>query len=865
MSRNAESARKAERGYNCARSPPMTLPRPRALLRVGNRKMEMLESFVADVRFALRWLRRSPGFTLVAIASFAIGIGFNTALFTIVDAVLFKPLPVSAPERLVDVFTSARATPYGTTSYADFLDLKAQNEVFEDLAGYSPMFGALNLDTRSRLAIGEVVTGNYFPMLGVPAAIGRTLLPDDDRADAPRVAMVSHRYWVRELASAPDAVGRTLRIRGNPYTIVGVAPASFTGMVPVLAAELWIPVSASLEIEPLGMHDTVPSPTGTNRLDRRGDRWMFLRARLKPGKTAAEADANLKLLTARLEEANPQTNKNRRGLVRATSEVHFHPAADATILPIAGGLMFVVGLVLLTACANVASMLLARASGRQKEIGIRLAIGASRGRLVRQLVTEALVMSLVGAAVGTLLAWWLTSIATSINLPLPFPLSFNVRIDGRVLLFTIGAALFAALVAGLAPAVQASRPAVVADLRGDRPLLRAGRRWTLRDALVAGQIAVTAALLVVAALLTRTLIAAQRTNVGFPVEKLAVVSTDTTMAQYTRERSERFFVDAIARLKTIPGVEAAALATRVPFSINYNRWDVWIPDHHRPGEHGEIVDMTAVSPEYFDTMGVPIVEGRAFTDDDRPKTPWVAIPNETFARRYWPGQSAVGKTFRSRVSDGPVFQIVGVSADHKVLTVGEPPTPFLHVAMNQRPSTYATFIARTRADAATLLQEMRRELLAMEPNLVFVENQTMEAEVSATLFPVRASAWIVSGVGVTAMILAAVGLYGVIAYSVARRTREIGVRMALGARPALVVGLVMQHGLLLAVVGVALGCVMAAVAAGVIARALYGVRPTDPISWFSAVVVVLGVAALANFIPAWRAAHVDPSVALRIE
>ena len=827
--------------------------------------LALVESLFFDVRFALRWLRKSPGFTLVAIASFAIGIGFNTALFTIVDAVLFKPLPVAAPERLVDVFTSSRATPFGTTSYPDYLDLKTQNDVFEDVAGYSPMFGALNLDNRSRLAVGEVVTGNYFQMLGVGAALGRTILADDDRSDAPHVAMVSHRYWVRELASAPDAVGRTLRVRGTPYTIVGVAPASFTGMVPVLAPELWIPASASLEVEPIGMHDTVPSPVGANRLDRRGDRWLFLRARLKPGTTPAEAEANLKLVTARLEEANPQTNKARRALVRATSDVHFHPAADSTILPIAGGLMIVVGLVLLTACANVASMLLARASGRQREIGIRLAIGASRGRLVRQLVTEALVMSLFGAAVGTLLAWWVTSIVTSISLPLPFPLTFNVHIDARVLLFTIGAALLAALLAGLAPAVQASRPALVADLRGERPLTRAGRRWSLRDALVAGQMAVTASLLVIAALLTRTLIAAQRTYVGFPVEKLAVISTDATMAQYSPDRSRQFFDAAVARIKTIPGVEGAALATRVPFSINYNRWDVWIPDHHRPGEHGDFVDMTSVSAEYFDTIGVPILEGRAFTPDDRPNTPWVAIANETFARHYWPGESAVGKTFRSRVSDGPVFTIVGVAADHKVLTVAEPPTAFLHVALGQRPSTYASFVARTRGDATSLLREMRRELLAMEPNLVFVENQTMEAEVSATLFPVRAGAWLVSGVGLTAMILAAVGLYGVIAYSVARRTREIGVRMALGARPALVVGLVMQHGFLLAVIGVAAGCIMAAVAAGVIARVLYGVHPSDPISWFAAIVIVLGVAALANFVPAWRAASVDPSVALRTE
>jgi predicted permease len=827
----------------------------------------LLESFLTDIRFSLRWLRKSPGFTLVAVASLAIGIGFNTALFTIVDALLFKPLPVAAPNRLVDIFTSASGFgPFSTSSYPDYLDLRAQNEVFEDIAGYCPMFAALNLDNRSRLAMGEIVTGNYFRVLGVGAALGRTLAPEDDRAGAERVAMVSYRYWIRELGSAPDAVGRTLRIRGNPYTIVGVVPPGFNGMVPILSPELWIPAAASLEVEPVGMHDTVPSPTGTTRLERRGDRWMFLRARLKPGKTIEEANANLTLLMSRLEQANPPTNKDRRISLKATNDVHFHPAADSTVLPLAAGLFMVVGLVLLIACANVASMLLARASGRQKEIAIRLAIGAGRGRLVRQLLTEAVVMSMIGAVVGTLLAWWVTSLAASVHLPVAIPLTFDVHIDGRVLLFTLGATFVAGLLAGLAPAVHASKPNLVADLRGEQALSRgAMRRWTLRDALVAGQMAVTAMLLVLAALLTRGLAAAQRTNVGFPVEKLAVVSTDTAMLRYPDDRSRQFYEQATERLKTIPGVESVALASRVPFSVNYNRWDLWVPGRHQPGEHGDGVEMTTVSPGYFTTIGVAIVEGRAFTNDDRPNTPRVAIVNETFARRYWPGESAVGKTFRSRVSDGVEFQIVGVSADHKVVAVGEPPTPFLQVARTQRPSSYTTIIARTRGDASVLLSDMRRELLALEPNLVFVENQTMEAEMGATMFPVRAGALLVTIVGGVAMLLAAIGLYGVIAYSVARRTKEIGIRLALGARRGSVVTLVMQQGLLVAVTGLAFGCLLAAIAARTISSSLYGVRASDPVSWLAASAVLLGVSAVANVIPAWRASRVEPSQALRMD
>ena len=832
----------------------------------------MLESLLADVRYAARWLRKSPGFTLVAIASLAIGIGFNTALFAIVDAVLFKPLPVAAPDRLVDVFTSGStgASEFSTSSYPDYQDLSAQNDVFDGLVGYSPMMAALNLEGRSRLAIGEIVTGNYFQVFGVGAALGRTILPADDAPGAPKVVFVSRRYWARELGSAPDVVGRTLRIRGTPYTIVGVSTAAFSGMVPILAPEMWIPVSASLDVEPVGMHDAMPSPTGTTRLDRRADRWLFMRGRLKPGKTIEQSRANLVVLASRLAADYPATNRDRRLAVKPTSAVHFHPALDPVVVPIAAALMVVVGLVLLIACANVASMLLARASSRHKEIGIRLAIGASRGRLMRQLVTEAVVLSLLGAAAGTLLAWWITSAVASLSLPLPIPLAFDLRIDGRVLAFTLGATFLAALLAGLAPALQATRPSLIGDLRGEATAAQAaGRRWTLRDALVAGQMAITVLLLVIAALLTRSFIEAQRTHAGFAVNRLAIVSTDTSTLKLTPEQSQRFYDAAIARVSAIPGVESAALATRVPMQLNQNSWEIWVPGRHRPGEHGDTVEVTIVSTGYFRTMGVGIVEGRAFTEADRPDTPRVAVVNETLARRVWPGQSAIGQIFHTRGGVGPAFQIVGVSADHKVRTLSEPPTPFLQIPRAQRTGPYSAIVARTRGDAGALLRDMRRELLAIDPNLVFVENQTMEMQVDATLFPMRASAWLVSGVGLVAMALAAIGLYGVIAYSVARRTREIGIRVALGARPGAVVGLVMRQGLVVAAAGLIAGCaatgIVAVLAARLLAGVLYRVSVGDPFSWLGAAALLLAVSALANLIPAWRASRVDPSEALRSE
>jgi predicted permease len=830
----------------------------------------VLDSILADVRFALRWLIKSPGFTAVAVASLAIGIGFNTALFAVVDAVLFRPLPVARPDRLVDIYTStpgaSASMRYGTSSYPDYLDLTAQNQVFDDVAGYSPMFAALNLGDRSRLTLGEIVTGNYFRMLGVGAAVGRTLVPDDDSASAPRVAMISYQYWARALAADPAVVGRTLKLRGTVYSIVGVAPRGFTGMTSVLSPDLWVPISAAMEIEPVGMHDATPSPTGTNRLDRRGDRWMFMKGRLKDGATVDEARANLDVLMARLEAANPISNKDKRISVKATSDVHFHPAADPVVVPIAFALMGVVGLVLLIACANVASMLLARASGRQKEISMRLALGATPARLIRQLVTESLVMSALGAAGGIVLASWATQVMGSVNLPVPIPLAFDFRIDRRALVFTMVATTVAGVLAGLIPAFKASRPSLVSELRGETPASHgAGRRWTLRDLLVAGQMAITAILLVLAALLTRSLIAAQNASVGFPVDRLALVAIDTSMVQYSDEKSRQFFDGALARMTAIPGVESAALATRPPFSVNYNRWNIWIDGRHRAGEPGDPVEVTTISSDYFKTMGVAILQGRGFTSADRPDTPRVAIANEALARSFWPGESAVGKTFRARGADGPVFTIVGVAADYKVTTVGEPPTPFLHLARDQRTNPYSAIVARTHGDAGALLRDMRRELLALEPNLVFVESQTMEAEMATTLFPIRAGAWLVGLVGGMAMALAAIGLYGVIAYSVARRTREIGIRMALGAQPSAVLGLVMKEGLTVAAVGLLAGSLAAVAATRLVAGMLYGVGAADPVSWAGAAVVLLGVSSLANLIPARRASRVDPSEALRVE
>ena len=826
-----------------------------------------MDKLAGDFRFALRWLLRSPGFVIVAVASLGIGIAFNATLFAVVDSILLRPLPVRNPDQLVDLYTSGSdGEPWNTSSHPDYRDLRDRNDVFSGLAGHSAMIAAVRQGDRSRLVLGEVVTANFFDVLGVRAALGRTLAAEDDSERAERVMVISHRYWMRELGGARDAVGRTIRIVNHPYTIVGVAPEGFTGMVPMLSAEMWIATRWIEEIEPAGITDVVPSPGARTRLERRGYRWMFVKGRLKEGRSLEEAGANLDLLMGQLRREHPGTNKDRRISLKATRDVRLHPQADGPVMTAAAGLMIAVGLVLAIACANVASMLLARASARQKEISIRLAIGASRGDLVRQLLVESVLLSLAGGAVGVMLAAWAIRGVGLVEPPLELPLSLDLRLDARVLLFAFGVSAVAGVIAGLMPALKASSPSIVNDLRGGVTLAAAaGRRWTLRDGLVVGQMAVTVVLLVCAALLSRSLMASERADVGFRTEGLAILGMDLENVGYTREQARQFYRAALDRLRAVPGVQQAALSSRVPFSINFNVEQVWVPGVHRTGDRGTPTHNARVSAEYFEALGVPLVEGRVFTDADTPDSPPVLVINETMARRYWPGETAIGRQIRLRDEQGPLYQIVGVVADHKVQTVGEADKPYMHFADSQQPGLYQVMIVRGRGDANALLGTVQRELLAMERNLLFMGNQTMDGQIAGTLFPLRIGATLLSGAGIVAMVLAAIGLYGVIAYSVARRTREIGIRMALGAARSTVLTLVMRQGLTVARAGLLAGCVLAFVAARALSGVLYGVSAADPIAWGGAAGVLLTIAAAANLVPARRAARVEPTVALRAE
>jgi predicted permease len=823
-----------------------------------------------DLKYALRWLLRSPGFAAVAILSLGLGIGANTAMFSLVDAILLRPLPVQDPDSLVDVFTnSSDGDEYATTSYPDFLDLKAQNTVFSDMTAYTMMFAPLNLGDRARLVMGHIVTANHFDMLGVRPFIGRMLQPADDRPGAERVVVLSHRMWRSDFGGDPTVVGRTLQLRGQAYTIVGVAPASFTGAIPIIMPELWLPIAHAEEIEPAGINDNVPSPTGRTRTERRGSRWLFVKGRLKPDVTLDAARANVQVLAAQLAAAYPETNRNRRLAAFPTNDVRMLvPQASGAISMGSAGIMGVVGLVLLIACANVAGMLLARASARNREISVRLAVGASRRHIVRQMLTEGLVLGAFGAAVAAAIAWILVRLLLSMRLPLPGTIALDVRLDWRVLTFALGVALVAGVLAALTPAIKASSMRLSADLRGEIPAARvAGRRWALRDALVVAQLALTTVLLVVAGLLLRSLVASEAADVGFRTSGLAMVAADTGMVRYDAERSRQFWLEALERVQRMPGVDTASLVTpRLPFDVNFNQTSIRLDGKtYGPDDRGEIVGNVSVTPDYFRTLDVPIVEGRGFASADRQGAPRVAIVNETMARRFWPGQSAVGRTFQLTFGDRETYEVVGVARDHRLFAVNERPSPYLHFAEAQRPSRYNYVVARTTGDSAQLLNALRRELLALEPGLVFVASNTMDASLEMSLLPQRASAWLALAFGGVGTLLAAIGLYGVVAFSVARRTREIGVRVAVGASTRDVLGLVLRQGLTLALIGASAGAALAAVLARILSGLLYEVGSFDPVAWAAALMVLIVAVLIANLVPARRALHVDPVAALRTE
>jgi predicted permease len=825
-----------------------------------------MEELIRDLKLGARQLLRRPGFATLAIASLALGIGLNTTLFSVVNAVLLRQVPIEAPDRLVEIYSSINDDfPQMTSSYPDYLSIREGADTLAGVAAHTFVRGILSTGGKPVLATGEAVTENYFDVLGVHPVIGRGFRPDENVEGQHAVLVLSHHLWQSRFAGQAGIVGQAVELSGRIYTVVGVAPPGFAGLLPGIDPEFWVPVAMIDQLSFSGVQSNTDDDPGATRLQKRGARWLFVKGRLAEGRSVAEAQAQVETIYARLRKEYPATNERTKATVLPAADIRFHPMLDGYVKAAGAVLLGAVALVLVIACANVANMLLARGAARSRELALRAAIGASRGRLVRQLLAESLVLAAIGGALGVLVAHWSSRLLMRLPMDaLPIPVHFDFRLDGTVLAFAALASLLTTALFGLAPAWSASKPDLVPALKADAT--GAGsvrRRVALRDALVVGQLALSLTLLVAGSLLARGLLAARVRPLGYDPAPVTSLGFNLQMNGYDLDRAMALRGRAIAEIRALPGVTAVSVATRLPLAPDINMEGVWIQGHQRPGDDGTPIDAVEVGPDYFRVVGVPIVEGRALSEDDVEKQRKVLVVNQAMARRYWPGRSAVGERVYTRGFDKEPHEIVGVARDHKVRSVGEDPRPYLHFPAE--PSRTVSLVVRTAVPPARALPALRAAILKLEPDVVFTEDLPAAEVAATTVAPTRIGALLLGAFGALALLLAAIGLYGVVAYSVSRRTREVGVRMALGARPRDVLALVLRQGGRLALVGIGVGAVLAALAGRVLESLLYGVSALDPLAYAVAAAVLLAVATLANLVPALVAARVDPMRALRSE
>jgi predicted permease len=812
-----------------------------------------METLWQDIRFGFRILFKSPAFTLVAALSLALGIGANTAVFSIINASLLKPLPVEDPERLLSLFTTDAKNPGNLeTSHLNYIDYRDQNQVFSGLLAYTFAQVSLTRGETSEPVSGLVVSGNYFDVLGVKAAMGRTFMPHEDKTPgAHPVVALSHRLWQRRFGGDPNLVGKTISLNRHDFTVVGIIPEGFTGTDLGPGYDLWVPMMMHERAQP-----------GFDWYNERRGLFLFLIGRLKPGVSASQAQASLKVFADQLAQSYPKDNNGRGARVVPLLQARIDPDGSGQLLLASGVMMVVVALVLLIACANIANLLLARASARRKEIAVRLALGAGRARLIRQLLTESLVLSLVGGVIGFLVAFWAKDLLRSFdpvgggpNAPPIATLNF------RVLGFTLLVSLLSGVIFGLAPALQASKPDLVLTLKGETSALaRRAFGFNLRKALVVIQVALSLVSLISAGLFVRSLRNAQAVNPGFITDNILLAGFNLGREGMDKPQGVNFQRQLVERASSLPGSQSVTIASSRPFGGGI--WRSVFLEGHAPDERGVFVQLNNVGLRFFETLGIPLITGRDFTERDAENAPHVVVVNETMARRFWPNQSAVGKRFKFF---GEEFyrEIVGVARDTKYNDLTEANTPFIYVPLLQNYADAGTLHVRAAGDAAQITAAVRGVVKELAPNLPLLDVQTLSDRIDQSLNGQRSQTRLLAFFGLLALLLSSIGIYGVMAYSVAQRTREIGIRMALGARSQYVLSLIIKQGMALVVSGVALGLIAAFVVTRLIGSLLFGVTAADPMTFAVTSLLLVGVAALAGYLPARRATKVDPLIALR--
>ena len=824
-----------------------------------------MSTLLQDLKSGARLLLKSPGFTLVAALSLALGIGANTTIFTLVNAVLLNPLPVEDPAQLVSVWTTDErnnnsALGFLQVSPMNYKDLRDQNRVFSGLTAHTGL--PLNISGGTgepQQVFGEIVTGNYFAVLGAKPAIGRAFLPDEDETPGAKlVCVLGYGEWQKRFGGDPTIVGRTIALNGHPFTVVGVMPKGFKGTNAIGAPALWVPYMTYPETM-TGFQLELGKP------DQRRGLVFNVTGRLKPGVSVQQAEANLKTVARQLEQEYPNDNKGRSVTIVPLAQATINPGFRSNIVVAGGLLMTIVGLVLLIACANVANLLLARAAVRHKEIAVRLSLGATRGQLVRQLLTEGTLLAAIGGGTGLLLAYWAQAVLWSYRPPFLQPDAIDIHPDARVLGFTIVVSIVTGIVFGLVPALQASRPDLVVELK-EKTSAPSGSNhpFAVRNLLVAAQIALSLIALVGAGLFLRSLQAAQRITPGFDVEHLATLSFDLGAQGYTEEHGKQFQKEVLERVRSVPGVQAATLANTVPlFNGGFARTVFLEGQDATDRRSGKLVQITVAAPHYLETLGIALVRGRDLSEQDQPNTPSAVVINETMAKRFWPDQDPIGRRFKF-FGQTNFQQVVGVAADSKYNFIGEDPTPYIYQATTQvyQPQV-SLFVKAARPEA--VLGTVRGEVQQLDRALPLQAVFTLNDIFDQALWAPRMAASLLGIFAGLSLVLAVIGIYGVMAYSVSQRTRELGIRMALGASRRDVVRLVVAQGLQLTIGGVVVGLLASLALSRLVASLLLNVSPTDVVT-FAVVPAVLAAAALgASYLPALRATRIDPLVALRYE
>jgi len=820
-----------------------------------------METLWQDVRYAVRTLSKTPGFALIIIISIALGIGANATVFSIANGLLWGVLPVRSPGRLV-AFAEGE-----TLSYPDFIDYRDQTtQVFEGgVCAHFPLVPAsIGGKGEPERIWGQLVSGNYFSVVGVTPTLGRGIVPDEDKVlgrDA--VVVLSHSLWQRRFGSDPGILGRTVMLNGQKYTVVGVTPAGFTGTDRGFITEFFVPLAMTEQIMPDLAKDQPRS--------KRDDQWVILNARLRPGVSRAQAAAAVNVVKKRIDDTYRKDQKEHPRPITLDPAGGLLAGSETPAASLMAVLMVVVGLVLLVACANVANLLLARATTRQREIAIRLAMGASRRRLVRQLLTESVLLSLSGAVLGFGLAAIAARAISRFELPLPFPIVFDFNVDLRVLAFTAALSILTGMLFGLAPALRATRPDLVAALKNESSVFGRIRGFGLRNSLVVVQVALSLVLLASAGLFLRSLQHASSIDIGMKPDNILLMAVDPKLHNYSPEKTRQFLSQLRERVSALPGVRSMSFVDTLPLSIGGSSYNFSAAGGKGGTKQDVNADVYSVGAGYLETMGIPLLRGRDFslkTDDEH-----VAIINVTMARHAFGDEEPLGRQMMvasQMGADKICYTVIGVAADTKSRTLGETPQNCAYLFVEAAPEKVFSFFGislavKTSANPQSLVRPLRAEIAALDPTMAVFNTETMQQHVDKSMLLPRISATLLGVFGLLGLTLAAIGLYGVMSYSVRRRTREIGIRMALGANPHSVLALVLRQGLTLTGVGLGIGLALALALGRFTASLLYGISGTDRLTLIAVSAVLFLAALVASLVPAYRAAHVAPSTALRYE